>query len=120
MMAYKLGTKNSVNTVATAKPRPKRQRRNFSHLEQTPAARILDVPNLIDIQRASFQQFMESGIREVIKDISPIENYTGDLAVEFGDYVFEPPAVSERECRDRVKCGGEEAVRTHRVVYIPA
>ena len=89
--------------MATAKPRPKRQRRNFSHLEQTPAARILDVPNLIDIQRASFRQFMESGIREVIKDISPIENYTGDLAVEFGDYVFEPPAVSERECRETDK-----------------
>ena len=71
--------------MATAKPRPKRQRRNFSHLEQTPAARILDVPNLIDIQRASFRQFMESGIREVIKDISPIEDYTGTRAVEFGE-----------------------------------
>jgi len=89
--------------VASAKPRPKRQRRNFSHLEQTPAARILDVPNLIDIQRASFRHFMENGIREVIDDISPIEDYTGFLAVEFGDHVFEPPAVSERECRETDK-----------------
>jgi DNA-directed RNA polymerase subunit beta len=89
--------------VASAKPRPKRQRRNFSHLEKTAAARILEVPNLIDIQRASFRQFMETGIREVIKDISPIEDYTGTLAVEFGDHVFEPPAVTERECRETDK-----------------
>ncbi|MGI9117107.1 MAG: DNA-directed RNA polymerase subunit beta [Gaiellales bacterium] len=89
--------------MASAKPRPKRQRRNFSHLEQTPAARILEVPNLIDIQRASFKQFMETGIREVINDISPIEDYTGTLAVEFGDHVFEPPAVTERECRETDK-----------------
>ena len=73
--------------MASAKPRPTRQRRNFSHLEQTPAARILDVPNLIDIQRASFKHFMENGIREVIDDISPIEDYTGTLAVEFGEHV---------------------------------
>ena len=89
--------------MASAKPRPKRQRRNFSHLEKTAAARILEVPNLIDIQRASFRQFMETGIREVIKDISPIEDYTGTLAVEFGDHVFEPPAVTERECRETDK-----------------
>ena len=69
--------------MASAKPRPKRQRRNFSHLEKTPAARILDVPNLIDIQSTSFKKFMETGIREVINDISPIEDYTGTLAVDF-------------------------------------
>ena len=89
--------------MASAKPRPKRQRRNFSHLEKTPAARILDVPNLIDIQSTSFKKFMETGIREVINDISPIEDYTGTLAVEFGDHVFEPPAITERECRETDK-----------------
>jgi DNA-directed RNA polymerase subunit beta len=89
--------------VASAKPSPKRQRRNFSHLEKTPAARILDVPNLIDIQSTSFKKFMETGIREVINDISPIEDYTGTLAVEFGDHVFEPPALTERECRETDK-----------------
>ena len=89
--------------MASAQPRPKRQRRNFSHLEKTPAARILDVPNLIDIQKTSFKHFMENGIREVIDDISPIEDYTGTLAVEFGEHVFEPPAISERECRETDK-----------------
>ncbi len=89
--------------MASAKPRSKRQRRNFSHLEKTPAARILELPNLIDIQRASFRKFMETGIREVISDISPIEDYTGTLAVEFGEHVFEPPAISERDCREKDK-----------------
>ena len=89
--------------MASAKPRSKRQRRNFSHLEKTPAARILDVPNLIKIQRDSFQRFMENGIREVIEDISPIEDYSGTLAVEFGDRVFEKPVLSERECRETDK-----------------
>ncbi len=89
--------------MASAKPRSKRQRRNFSHLEKTPAARILELPNLIDIQRASFKKFMETGIREVISDISPIEDYTGTLAVEFGEHVFEPPAISERDCREKDK-----------------
>ncbi len=89
--------------MASAKPRSKRQRRNFSHLEKTPAARILELPNLIDIQRASFKKFMETGIREVISDISPIEDYTGTLAVEFGDHVLEPPVFSERECREKDK-----------------
>ncbi len=95
--------------MASAKPRPKRQRRNFSHLEKTPAARILDVPNLIDIQSTSFKKFMETGIREVINDISPIEDYTGTLAVEFGDHVFEPPVMTEIAC-DRHD-GDDESTR---------
>ncbi|HEV2713013.1 MAG TPA: hypothetical protein VGU26_07950, partial [Gaiellaceae bacterium] len=43
---------------------------------------VLDLPNLIDIQKASFRWFMEEGLRETIDDISPIEDYTGTLAVE--------------------------------------
>ena len=44
------------------------------------------LPNLIDIQKASFQWFLDEGLRETIDDISPIEDYTGTLAVEFGEY----------------------------------
>jgi DNA-directed RNA polymerase subunit beta len=40
-------------------------------------------------------------MRETIDDISPIEDYTGSLAVEFGDYTFDPPSVSQRECREK-------------------
>ena len=87
--------------AVSATPR-KRARRNFSHLEQTPQlARVIPVPNLIEIQRKSFLDFLATGIRETIDDVSPIEDYTGSLAVEFGDYVFDAPAYSIRECREK-------------------
>ncbi len=74
-------------------PRP---RKSFSKL---PA--ILDVPNLIEVQTKSFKWFMEEGLKETIADINPIEDYTGNYAVEFGDYEFRPPALSLKECRDK-------------------
>ena len=67
---------------------PRRARKSFSRLKH-----VLDLPNLIDIQRASFDWFMREGLRETIDDISPIEDYTGTLAVEFADYEFGPPSV---------------------------
>ncbi|MBE0428957.1 MAG: DNA-directed RNA polymerase subunit beta [Thermoleophilia bacterium] len=73
-----------------------RYRRTFSKLEK-----ILEVPNLIDIQKSSYQWFLTEGVRETIADISPIEDYTGTLAVEFGDHYFEEPAQSINECRDK-------------------
>ena len=55
-----------------------RQRRSFARLNK-----VLDVPNLIDIQRKSFDWLVDpeaGGLRETIDDISPIEDYTGHLA----------------------------------------
>ena len=72
------------------------ERTTFSRLEH-----VLDVPNLIDIQKASFKWFMEEGLRETIDDISPIEDYTGSLAVEFGSYEFGPSQFSITECREK-------------------
>jgi DNA-directed RNA polymerase subunit beta len=74
----------------------RRPRKNFSRLKH-----VLDLPNLIDIQIASFRWFMEEGLRETIDDISPIEDYTGTLAVEFADYWFEEPSVGIKECREK-------------------
>jgi DNA-directed RNA polymerase subunit beta len=71
-------------------------RKTFSHL-----ANVLDLPNLIDIQKASFRWFLEEGLRETIDDISPIEDYTGTLAVEFGEYKFGEPQFSIKECREK-------------------
>jgi DNA-directed RNA polymerase subunit beta len=71
-------------------------RKSFSHL-----ANVLDLPNLIDIQKASFRWFLEEGLRETIDDISPIEDYTGTLAVEFGEYKFGEPQFSIKECREK-------------------
>ncbi len=73
-----------------------RARKSFSRLKH-----VLDLPNLIDIQRESFDWFMREGLRETIDDISPIEDYTGSLAVEFGDYRFGEPQFSIQECREK-------------------
>jgi DNA-directed RNA polymerase subunit beta len=74
----------------------RRERKSFSRLDH-----VLDVPNLIDIQKASFEWFMKEGLRETIDDISPIEDYTGTLAVEFGEYEFGEPQFSIKECREK-------------------
>ena len=74
-------------------PRP---RKSFSKLPQ-----ILDVPNLIAVQTESFDWFKNQGLRETIDDINPIEDYTGNYAVEFGEYEFHEPALSLKECRDK-------------------
>src|SRR4029077_18449780 len=83
-----------------------RSRRTFSKLEK-----VLDVPNLIDIQKASFRWFMgnpsdpklldSSGLRETIDDISPIKDYSEPLEVRLGAYTIGDPVVSERECREK-------------------
>src|SRR3989475_8080674 len=73
-----------------------RARKSFSRLKH-----VLDLPNLTDIQKASFSWFLEEGLRETIGDISPIEDYTGTLAVEFADYLFGEPQFSIKECREK-------------------
>jgi DNA-directed RNA polymerase subunit beta len=73
-----------------------RARKTFSRLKH-----VLDLPNLIDIQKASFDWFLEDGLRETIDDISPIEDYTGTLAVDFGEYEFGDPQFTIQECREK-------------------
>jgi DNA-directed RNA polymerase subunit beta len=73
-----------------------RARKSFSRLKH-----VLDLPNLIDIQTESFAWFLSDGLRETIDDISPILDYTGTLAVEFGDYKFGEPQFSIQECREK-------------------
>ncbi|MFN2467873.1 MAG: DNA-directed RNA polymerase subunit beta [Gaiellaceae bacterium] len=80
----------------TTKVAAPRARKSFSRLKH-----VLDLPNLIDIQKASFKWFLEEGLRETIDDISPIEDYTGTLAVEFGEYRFGEPQFSIKECREK-------------------
>ncbi len=73
-----------------------RARKSFSRLKH-----VLDLPNLIDIQKSSFDWFMKDGLRETIDDISPIEDYTGTLAVEFAEYEFGEPQFTIQECREK-------------------
>ena len=76
-----------------------RTRRSFARLNK-----VLEVPNLIDIQRKSFTWLTDpdgGGLRETIDDISPIEDYTGNLAVQFGEFQFDEPVASLEQCREK-------------------
>jgi DNA-directed RNA polymerase subunit beta len=76
-----------------------RTRRSFARLNK-----VLEVPNLIDIQRKSFAWLTDTqggGLRETIDDISPIEDYTGNLAVQFGEFTFDEPIANLEQCREK-------------------
>ncbi|MEW6188969.1 MAG: DNA-directed RNA polymerase subunit beta [Actinomycetota bacterium] len=74
----------------------KRERRSFAKIPE-----ILEVPNLIAIQRESFDWLFQKGLAEVFRDISPIEDFTGNLAIEFGSYEFGKPKYSVSECKEK-------------------
>jgi DNA-directed RNA polymerase subunit beta len=61
------------------------------------------IPDLVEIQRNSFNRFREEGIGQTFAEISPIEDYTGSYAVEFGEHRFEDPPVSIEECMSKDK-----------------
>ena len=65
--------------------------------------RDLDMPNLIEVQKNSYQWFLDEGLREVFKDISPIVDYTGNLSLELVDYQLckEDIKYSIEECKER-------------------
>jgi DNA-directed RNA polymerase subunit beta len=73
-----------------------RERLSFSKLPE-----VLELPDLIAVQRLSFNRFIDEGIGEVLADISPIEDFTGTLKLELADHVFDPPKHSEKECREK-------------------
>ena len=82
-----------------ARSQAPRTRRSFSRLEN-----VLEVPHLIDIQRRSFEWLVDTekgGLRETINDVSPIEDYTGNLAVVFEEINFDEPVASISECREK-------------------
>ncbi|MBR5925956.1 MAG: hypothetical protein IKZ78_01210, partial [Firmicutes bacterium] len=75
----------------------KKERISFSKIET-----VLDMPNLIDIQRHSYEWFIKEGLQEVFEDISPIRDYAGNLALEFVDYtISNDTKYSQQECKDR-------------------
>jgi DNA-directed RNA polymerase subunit beta len=72
-------------------------RENFSHIPE-----VLPLPNLIQTQTDSFRWFIETGLRELLDEITPITDFTGkNLELHFRDYYFEDPKFSEDECRTR-------------------
>src|SRR6266700_3169075 len=72
-------------------------RENFSHIPE-----VLPLPNLIQTQTQSFTWFVETGLRELLDEITPITDFTGkNLELHFRDYWFDDPKFSEEECRTR-------------------
>ncbi len=59
----------------------KRERMSYSRVEE-----VMSLPNLLDVQTSSFKWLIDEGLREVFDDVSPIEDYSGNLILEFGDY----------------------------------
>lgn len=73
-----------------------RQRRSYARIHE-----VLELPNLIEIQTASYQWFLDEGLREMFKDISPIEDFQGNLSLEFVDYNLGEPKYSVDESKER-------------------
>ena len=82
--------KNRIRTIAGTKV----MRMSYSRQKE-----VLEMPNLIEVQKDSYQWFLDEGLKEVFDDISPIADYSGSLSLEFVDFEL---------CRDDVKYSIEE------------
>ncbi len=75
----------------------KNERRTFAHINE-----VLEMPNLIEVQKKSYEWLLKEGLKEVFRDISTIEDYTGNLVLDFIDYrLDEQPKYSVEECKER-------------------
>ena len=75
----------------------KTTRKSFARIDE-----ILEMPNLIEVQKKSYQWFLTDGLREVFEDVSSITDYTGNLELSFLDYTLEDePKYSVEECKAR-------------------
>ena len=73
-----------------------RERRNYGKTKNA-----IELSNLLEIQKKSYDWFIQDGIKEVFDDIFPIEDFQGKLSLEFGDYSFEQPRYSIKGCKER-------------------
>ena len=75
----------------------KNVRMSFSRINE-----VLEMPNLIEIQKNSYRWFLEKGLKEVFEDMSAITDYTGNLVLDFVDYhLDDQPKYSVEECKER-------------------
>lgn len=73
-----------------------RERRSYARIDE-----VLDLPNLIEIQETSYKWFLEEGLQEMFEEISPIQDFTGNLVLEFIGYSLGEPKYSVDECKER-------------------
>lgn len=74
----------------------RRTRRSYARINE-----VLEVPNLIEIQQKSYDWFLEEGLREMFQDISPIQDFTGNLVLEFIDYSLGEPKYTVDDAKER-------------------
>ncbi|WP_454193613.1 DNA-directed RNA polymerase subunit beta [Paenibacillus sp. Marseille-Q7038] len=74
----------------------RRTRRSYARINE-----ILEIPNLIEIQQKSYEWFLEEGLREMFQDISPIQDFTGNLVLEFIDYSLGEPKYTVDDAKER-------------------
>ncbi len=74
----------------------KRERRNYGKTKNA-----IELSNLLEIQKDSYQWFITEGIKEVFEDIFPVESFTGNLSLEFGEYSFDEPRHTIKQCKER-------------------
>ena len=73
-----------------------RKRMSFSRIDE-----VLDMPDLIEVQKNSYRRFLDTDLREVLADVSPITDYNGNLVLEFVDYSLDEPKNTVERCRER-------------------
>lgn len=74
----------------------KRERWSYARIQE-----VLEMPNLIEIQQNSYEWFLREGLREMFRDISPIQDFTGNLVLEFVDYNLGEPKYTVDDCKER-------------------
>ena len=72
------------------------KRHSFAKIDE-----VMEMPNLIEIQRNSYQWFLDEGLKETFSEVSPIMDFTGNLVLEFVDYNLGEPKYSVDECKER-------------------
>ena len=73
-----------------------RERRTYAKTKNA-----VELNNLLEIQKKSYDWFITEGIKEVFEDIFPVESFTGNLSLEFGEYTFDEPRYSIKGCKER-------------------
>ncbi|MGL4791482.1 MAG: DNA-directed RNA polymerase subunit beta, partial [Anaerotignaceae bacterium] len=74
-----------------------RKRKSYSRINE-----VLEMPNLIEVQKDSYRWFLDEGLKEAFADISPITDFSGNLVLEFTDFSLEnTPKYSIEECKER-------------------
>jgi DNA-directed RNA polymerase subunit beta len=77
-------------------PVGKRFRYSYAKIEE-----VLDMPNLIEIQKNSYNWFLKEGLQEIFRDISPIQDFTGNLVLSFENFTLGEPKYDVEECKER-------------------